>query len=812
MQTSKQPEHRKKKNRQNYKRNKKRKKTQKMKELVAKIKEENIVVNLSNEEIPACAYMFLAKGIGFVQSQKANIHDMRYDTFEFIRKLKWRAFFHQNEEGESTGTVNTTPPPPPPPPPPQHGDIRISNFSNAPFQHPIIDELELKLLGWIANYDAKAPKSNLTACELRGRKWVKEKISSKSIFVTKADKGGAILIMNYADTEEAIEKELFDENKFTEIQSTADKHLSTVRGKINKTTIDLQQKKKISNDDKTLITGLTEKNNAKQAPEYRAVSPYTYPSFKVHKLSKEEIEQKKVPPARLIHASKHSPLYRMEKWTSPFLTNMSRRYCENEYILDTKDFLNAIDELNNTNTLQNENFNLFTIDVAKLYPSIQPHLAEEAVNDLLANIDEEEVDVAEAVKTFVKLSFEESYVTYKDRVFKPKVGIPTGGSLSRQIADTFLHWLLFKKIDQTIFTAAELKFLKRFIDDGFGIWKGTKRTFVSWLKKLNNETNKYGINFPLEESQFGKSVNFLDVTLFIDQNNNIQYKSYNKPTDAKRYLRPQSFHPKSVFESVPYSQIIRTREHNSTEETMLSELQKMKEDFKKSGYDERELDRIERRAMNETNRERTRNKEDTITFPIFYFEDLNSYKAILKDSAADIQQLIGDTKIVMAVKKNPSLGNQFIQNKSLSEEKIQLENQRCNTTNCHQCPLVNTSNTTKVNNIHIPTPKTLNCKSRNILYLWQCQLCNEDDSYIGRTIQESHKRTNTHRGCFADGNKWEGSALSMHAKEKHGENVSLNNFKISLVKKCSPQRIRREEFKLIDRYKTRTRGMNRYKN
>ena len=189
MKPAKQPEHRKKKNRQNYKRNKKQKKTQKMQELVTKIKEENIVVNLSNEEIPICAYIFLAKGFCFVQSQKTNIHDMRYDTFEFIRKLKWRAFFHQNQDDE-TETDNTTPPPPPP----QHSNIRISNFSNAPFQHPIIDELELKLLGWIANYDAKAPKSNLTECELRGRKWVKDKISSKSIFVTKADKGGAILI------------------------------------------------------------------------------------------------------------------------------------------------------------------------------------------------------------------------------------------------------------------------------------------------------------------------------------------------------------------------------------------------------------------------------------------------------------------------------------------------------------------------------------------------------------------------------------------------------------------------------------------
>ena len=194
------------------------------------------------------------------------------------------------------------------------------------------------------------------------------------------------------------------------------------------------------------------------------------------------------------------------------------------------------------------------------------------------------------IKKLVSLSLEESYVTYKDRVFKPRVGIPTGGSLSRQVADTFLHWLLFKKIDTSIMTADELEFFKRFIDDGVGIWKGTRRTFIAWLNKLNKETNKYGIHFPIEEMQFGKTVNFLDVTLYIDQHNNIQYKSYTKPTDAKRYLRPQSFHPKSVFESVPFSQMIRILERNSSEETKKTEMEKLKEHFKESGYDMKEFE------------------------------------------------------------------------------------------------------------------------------------------------------------------------------------------------------------------------------
>ena len=108
---------------------------------------------------------------------------------------------------------------------------------------------------------------------------------------------------------------------------------------------------------------------------------------------------------------------------------------------------------------------------------------------------------------------------------------------------------------------------------------------------------------------------------------------------------------------------------------------------------------------------------------------------------------------------------------------------------------------------HNPPPT----KSRNVLYLWQCLLCQKENGYFGRTIQKSHERTNTHRRCFSE-EKWEDSALSMHARTVHGENFSLANFRITLVKKCPPQVIRREEFKHIDKYRTRVKGINRYKN
>ena len=72
-------------------------------------------------------------------------------------------------------------------------------------------------------------------------------------------------------------------------------------------------------------------------------------------------------------------------------------------------------------------------------------------------------------------------------------------------------------------------------------------------------------------------------------------------------------------------------------------------------------------------------------------------------------------------------------------------------------------------------------------------------------------RTSGHISCFNDKDKVEKSALSMHAKECHIESFSLETFSISVVKRVSPQQLRREEFKFIDKFRTASLGLNRYK-
>ena len=72
-------------------------------------------------------------------------------------------------------------------------------------------------------------------------------------------------------------------------------------------------------------------------------------------------------------------------------------------------------------------------------------------------------------------------------------------------------------------TVQAIRFWKRFIDDVVGIWRGTKRAFDIFVKQLNIQTKKYGIEFPIDEIQFGRSVHILDLCAWLDKNNSIQY-------------------------------------------------------------------------------------------------------------------------------------------------------------------------------------------------------------------------------------------------------------------------------------------------
>ena len=116
----------------------------------------------------------------------------------------------------------------------------------------------------------------------------------------------------------------------------------------------------------------------------------------------------------------------------------------------------------------------------------------------------------------------------------------------------------------------------------------------------------------------------------------------------------------------------------------------------------------------------------------------------------------------------------------------------------------------KVNVNSVRIPKNLNCKSKNIVYMWVCTLCKGKEVYFGRTTQQCRNRISGHRKCFND-EKYDKSALSMQAREVHQTNFSLDVSKNAVVSKVSPQRLRREEFRYIEKYRANYLGLKRCK-
>ena len=61
-----------------------------------------------------------------------------------------------------------------------------------------------------------------------------------------------------------------------------------------------------------------------------------------------------------------------------------------------------------------------------------------------------------------------------------------------------------------------------------------------------------------------------------------------------------------------------------------------------------------------------RKEEGKLIFPISYFQGISEWKSLLKGVDSEFKQLIGDTCIMLAMKKGSRIGNMAVKNKQLS--------------------------------------------------------------------------------------------------------------------------------------------------
>ena len=216
----------------------------------------------------------------------------------------------------------------------------------------------------------------------------------------------------------------------------------------------------------------------------------------------------------------------------------------------------------------------------------------------------------------------------------------------------------------------------------------------------------------------------------------------------------------------------------------------------------------------------TKNQE-VLAVVVDYFAEIGQLKQLIKKIEPDISRLVGnDTKLLVSARRGSSIGSQVIKNRSLCElPTLSMSSQKCGTPRCQSCQLLlDMGESLTVNDQVVTVRRNLNCKSQNVIYLAQCQICKRliENAYFGQTGQHAHKRINGHRTYFTldkNGNpdlkKLEKSALSLHCYNEHRENFSITNFKFILAKQTRPRGLDRSEFIHISEYRTRVLGLNR---
>jgi hypothetical protein len=287
----------------------------------------------------------------------------------------------------------------------------------------------------------------------------------------------------------------------------------------------------------------------------------------------------------------------------------------------------------------------------------------------------------------------------------------------------------------------------RFIDDIFMVWTHSPDELHEFLEYVNRHHST--IKFTVEQST--KEINFLDVTVYRDETNEIQTKLFSKPTDAHLYLHYSSCHHKSTKESIPYSQALRARKLCSKDEDFHSALDDMMGHFLKRGYPKRVL----KAAFNKASSHLRRTllipaekviKEGTLLIAKYRqggynpMERLKPFIPILQGHGET--KKLADAGFIAGRRRGANLRDLLVSSRFLKLTTM-TGSHPCGKP-CATCPMMATATSFKSTS----TGKDFrirghyDCQTSNAIYLITCNLCHLQ--YIGQTRNTINTRFRGH--------------------------------------------------------------------
>ena len=225
------------------------------------------------------------------------------------------------------------------------------------------------------------------------------------------------------------------------------------------------------------------------------------------------------------------------------------------YIQDTPDLLRKLEEVKERGPL-GDDVVPFSLDVVALYPSVPTKGGLKAMEKALTKygMRREKIDW---VKKSMEMVLMSNTFEFEDKLYTQKSGTSIGAPPAGAYAGLFMSEVEEKGLKSWNARGGrgEVLFWKRFIDDCFGLWKGTREQFEEFVLLMNTVNENIKFTFEIDFNMW--AVNFLDITISIDEQGIIQTDLYTKLNMKNQLLLPSSDHPMRTTGNIVFSLAMR---------------------------------------------------------------------------------------------------------------------------------------------------------------------------------------------------------------------------------------------------------------
>ena len=160
-------------------------------------------------------------------------------------------------------------------------------------------------------------------------------------------------------------------------------------------------------------------------------------------------------------------------------------------------------------------------------------------------------------------------------------------------------------------------------------------------------------------------ISYLDTEIFI-KNNKLHTKIFRKKTDRQTFLNINSEHPKSLKNSIPYSQALRIKIICSSKKSFDHHSKELKERFLRQGYDQKlvdeQLEKFDKLSRDDLLQEKDQEQQDSIRIPLIL-----TYSQFLPNLTAVV---LKNWNILQTNKNLPEFMGVLTQSQPLRETKI----------------------------------------------------------------------------------------------------------------------------------------------